>query len=93
MGTTTSLAVRSTDYVSNGTELMDIGHPLSEVDIHKRTANGGQELDSICRKPYDITLVRSRIFYAKPALTTQGFVQAGFKHIRALSMGPPPLNW
>jgi hypothetical protein len=37
---------------------------------------------SEARKPIDITLVRSRIFYAKPSLTAQGLVQPGYKHIR-----------
>lgn len=53
------------------------GIPLSELDYN---------LQSGVRKPAEITIVRSRIFYAKPATTAKGLVHAGFKHIRTLKV-------
>ena len=35
------------------------------------------------RRASDIIFVRSRIFYAKPAITAHGRVHIGFKHIRS----------
>ncbi|UKZ53736.1 hypothetical protein TrVGV298_007534 [Trichoderma virens] len=60
------------------------GIPLSELD----TKASDHTLKSQMRKPSDITIVRSRIFYAKPATTAKGLVQAGFKHIHALNRHP-----
>lgn len=54
------------------------GIPLSELD----TKTPDHTLKSQIRKPSDITIVRSRMFYAKPATTAKGLVHAGFKHIR-----------
>ncbi|KAL6800295.1 hypothetical protein J3E68DRAFT_269148 [Trichoderma sp. SZMC 28012] len=54
------------------------GIPLSELDAISLDQNSKPQI----RKPSDITIVRSRIFYAKPATTAKGLVQAGFKHIR-----------
>jgi telomerase reverse transcriptase len=56
-----------------------LGFPLSEVQFTRDEAAA-----TCARKLSDISLVRSRIFYAKPALTAKGLVQAGFKHIREL---------
>lgn len=58
------------------------GNPISETDIFSSGAVSGQQPRSEAQRPSDITLVRSRIFYAKPALTAKGLVQPGFKHIR-----------
>lgn len=60
------------------------GIPLSELD----TNSSDHKLKSQIRKPSDITIVRSRLFYAKPATTAKGLVQAGFKHIHALNRHP-----
>lgn len=54
------------------------GIPLSELDGGTSNLNSKTQP----RKPTEITLVRSRIFYAKPATTAKGLVHAGFKHIR-----------
>ncbi|KAM6484038.1 hypothetical protein HDV62DRAFT_311680 [Trichoderma sp. SZMC 28011] len=54
------------------------GIPISELDAISLDQNSKPQI----RKPSDITIVRSRIFYAKPATTAKGLVQAGFKHIR-----------
>ena len=62
---------------------MNPGAPLYDLDM-SRNAPCNREPESTCRKPSDITLVRSRTLYAKPALTARGFVQTGFKHIRML---------
>lgn len=60
------------------------GPPLYDVELN-RDAPAIRATDTPrCRKPSDITLVRSRIFYAKPTLTARGLVQAGFKHIRMI---------
>ncbi|PTB67108.1 hypothetical protein BBK36DRAFT_1088057, partial [Trichoderma citrinoviride] len=60
------------------------GVPLSEADA--MTPDDGPK--SQVRKPSEITLVRSRIFYAKPTTTAKGLVHAGFKHIHALNRYP-----
>ncbi|KAF7562172.1 hypothetical protein G7046_g1967 [Stylonectria norvegica] len=60
------------------------GTPLSETELP-----GSALLLPMCRKPADITLVRSRIFYAKPSLTAMGLVQPGFKHIHVLNRCSP----
>ncbi|KAL7935256.1 Telomerase ribonucleoprotein complex RNA binding domain-containing protein [Trichoderma chlorosporum] len=57
------------------------GIPLSELETKAPD-------HTLSRKLSDITLVRSRIFYAKPATTAKGLVQAGFKHIHALNRHP-----
>ncbi|KAH6608728.1 telomerase reverse transcriptase [Trichoderma cornu-damae] len=54
------------------------GIPLSELET--RTLHQTWKLQA--RMPTEITIVRSRIFYAKPATTAKGLVHAGFKHIR-----------
>jgi hypothetical protein len=56
--------------------------PLAELDLHGGSLSMAKESKGEARKPIDITLVRSRIFYAKPSLTAQGHVQPGYKHIR-----------
>ncbi|OTA01947.1 hypothetical protein A9Z42_0022850 [Trichoderma parareesei] len=60
------------------------GVPLSELD----TKTQDDVSKSRVRKPSEITLVRSRIFYAKPTTTAKGSVHAGFKHIHALNRYP-----
>ncbi|PON23951.1 telomerase reverse transcriptase [Trichoderma gamsii] len=57
------------------------GIPLSELDA----GTPNPSLKPQPRKPTEITLVRSRIFYAKPTTTAKGLVHAGFKHIRTCS--------
>ncbi|KAF5623318.1 telomerase reverse transcriptase [Fusarium sp. NRRL 52700] len=60
------------------------GVPLAELDLHEGSLSArGSKTEA--RKPIDITLVRSRIFYAKPSLTAQGHVQSGYKHIHVLN--------
>ncbi|KAL7960876.1 hypothetical protein V8C34DRAFT_312267 [Trichoderma compactum] len=60
------------------------GIPLSELDTSSQDHKSKPQI----RKPSGITIVRSRIFYAKPATTSKGLVQAGFKHIHALNRHP-----
>ncbi|KAF0638481.1 hypothetical protein FPSE5266_10706 [Fusarium pseudograminearum] len=66
------------------------GVPLAELDLPG--GNVSLNKGSVCevRKPTDITLVRSRIFYAKPSLRTNGLVQAGYKHIHVLNQHRRP---
>ncbi|KAJ4159075.1 Telomerase reverse transcriptase [Fusarium oxysporum] len=61
------------------------GVPLAELDLHGGGLSMTKGSKSEARKPIDITLVRSRIFYAKPSLTAQGLVQPGYKHIHVLN--------
>ncbi|KAJ3526128.1 hypothetical protein NM208_g11338 [Fusarium decemcellulare] len=61
------------------------GIPLSELDLPGGAVSLGKASANECRKSSDITLVRSRIFYAKPSLTARGLVQPGFKHIHVLN--------
>lgn len=55
---------------------------MSEIDLNGNPTIADKPSKPVCRKPLEITLVRSKIFYAKPTLTARGLVQAGFKHIR-----------
>ncbi|CAM1506740.1 Fc.00g063810.m01.CDS01 [Cosmosporella sp. VM-42] len=64
------------------------GNPLSELDLPGSALSMGRVVEDGGRKPGDITLMRSRIFYAKPALTAKGLVQPGFKHIHVLNRCP-----
>ncbi|QGI75914.1 unnamed protein product [Fusarium fujikuroi] len=61
------------------------GVPLAELDLHGGSLSMAEGSKSEARKPIDITLVRSRMFYAKPSLTAQGHVQPGYKHIHVLN--------
>lgn len=61
------------------------GIPLSELDLSGNASSLRKDGLPQCRKPAEITLVRSRIFYAKPSLTSRGLVQSGFKHIHVLN--------
>ncbi|OBS26806.1 hypothetical protein FPOA_00749 [Fusarium poae] len=61
------------------------GVPLAELDLPGGNVSLNKGLACVVRKPTDITLVRSRIFYAKPSLSTNGLVQAGYKHIHVLN--------
>ncbi|KHN99861.1 telomerase reverse transcriptase [Metarhizium album ARSEF 1941] len=56
------------------------GIPVSELELSGSRSNPNQP-----RKPSEITLIRSRIFYAKPALAARGRVQPGFKPIHVLN--------
>ncbi|KYK55586.1 telomerase reverse transcriptase [Drechmeria coniospora] len=58
------------------------GMPLAELDLSR---NRSSPAEITARKPSDITLVRSRIFYAKPTLTARGRVHFGYKHIHVLN--------
>lgn len=58
------------------------GVPLSELDLPGGAASLTKANSNELRKPADVTLVRSRIFYAKPSLTAKGTIQSGLKHIR-----------
>ncbi|KAI9171577.1 Telomerase reverse transcriptase [Paramyrothecium foliicola] len=60
------------------------GIPISELNPPGKESSG-QALQSAPRKPSAITLVRSRIFYAKPALNARGSIRNGFKHIHVLN--------
>ncbi|RSL70645.1 hypothetical protein CEP53_001789 [Fusarium sp. AF-6] len=64
------------------------GVPLSELDLPGGNVSLGNGSSNECRKPTDITLVRSRIFYAKPSLTSRGSIQPGYKHIHVLNRYP-----
>ncbi|KAF4948179.1 hypothetical protein FSARC_13818 [Fusarium sarcochroum] len=61
------------------------GVPLAELDLPGGSVSLSKGSTSEVRKPADITLVRSRIFYAKPSLTAKGLVQPGYKHIHVLN--------
>ncbi|RGP76336.1 telomerase reverse transcriptase [Fusarium sporotrichioides] len=61
------------------------GVPLAELDLPGGNVSLTKGSAYEVRKPTDITLVRSRIFYAKPSLTTNGFIQDGYKHIHVLN--------
>ncbi|KAL6357993.1 hypothetical protein LRP88_08172 [Fusarium phalaenopsidis] len=61
------------------------GVPLSELDLPGGNVSLANGSSGECRKPADITLVRSRIFYAKPSLTSRGSIQPGYKHIHVLN--------
>lgn len=56
--------------------------PLADLDLPGGNVSLAKGSACAVRKPADITLVRSRIFYSKPSLTTNGRIQAGYKHIR-----------
>ncbi|KND89489.1 Telomerase reverse transcriptase [Tolypocladium ophioglossoides CBS 100239] len=64
------------------------GLPLSELELSNNAPALGPNGRPTARKPSDITLVRSRIFYARPVLTARGRVRAGFKHIHVLNRCP-----
>ncbi|KAK2592858.1 Telomerase reverse transcriptase [Conoideocrella luteorostrata] len=59
------------------------GIPLSELDL-----TGKPRIPHEPRGLSDISLVRNRIFYAKPTLTARGRIQPGFKHIHVLNRCP-----
>ncbi|EXV02575.1 telomerase ribonucleoprotein complex - RNA binding domain protein [Metarhizium robertsii] len=56
------------------------GIPLSELQF-----GGNRSSSNEPRKSSDISLVRSRIFYARPVLTARGRVRHGFKSIHVLN--------
>lgn len=66
---------------------MKQGIPIFESEVMDRIQEQQLVERPEARRPSDITFVRSRIFYAKPALSAAGVFQPGFKHIRASS--PP----
>ncbi|QPC66784.1 hypothetical protein HYE67_009015 [Fusarium culmorum] len=66
------------------------GVPLAELDLPGGNVSLNKGSACEVRKPTDITLVRSRIFYAKPSLRTNGLVQAGYKHIHVLNQHRRP---
>ena len=51
-------------------------------------AEPGSSLQSTCNSPAAITLVRNRMFYARPALNAKGRVTFGLRHIREFVMPP-----
>ncbi|KAF5026551.1 hypothetical protein F66182_1340 [Fusarium sp. NRRL 66182] len=57
------------------------GVPLPELDLPGGNVSPAKGLTSERRKSADISLVRSRIFYAKPSLTAKGLIQPGYRHI------------
>ncbi|KAJ3493310.1 hypothetical protein NLG97_g4814 [Lecanicillium saksenae] len=63
------------------------GNPISELDygIDKKK---GQEASPSPRKISEITLVRSRIFYARPPMTSRGHIQPGYRHIHIFNRCP-----
>ncbi|PNY25820.1 Telomerase reverse transcriptase, partial [Tolypocladium capitatum] len=64
------------------------GLPLSELELSNGIPPLNPDGRPAARKPSDIMLVRSRIFYAKPALTARGRVHVGFRHIHVLNRCP-----
>ncbi|PHH87077.1 hypothetical protein CDD83_9338 [Cordyceps sp. RAO-2017] len=58
------------------------GRPLSALEPPESALARGRAPQRVARSLSDITLVRSRIFYAKPALSASGRVQSGYRHIR-----------
>ncbi|KAM0667452.1 hypothetical protein ACQRIU_003317 [Beauveria bassiana] len=63
------------------------GYPISELENgleNKRESESTQRL----RKISEITLVRSRMFYARPSLTSKGNIQAGYKRTHVLNRYP-----
>ncbi|UNI21054.1 RNA-directed DNA polymerase [Purpureocillium takamizusanense] len=61
------------------------GLPLSELDLSKPASALAAAAQTEAKRASDIIFVRSRIFYAKPAITAQGRVHIGFKHIHVLN--------
>lgn len=70
-------------YAIGGLANIEQGFPLSEVDLsHTINAPVAKVAGATSKGLSDITPVRSRIFYAKPAITAKGLIQPGYKHIR-----------
>ncbi|KAG5950238.1 hypothetical protein E4U53_005346 [Claviceps sorghi] len=60
-------------------------YQLSGLSLSELDARGNAQDSCTPRGLADIVLVRSRIFYGKPALTARGRVQHGYKHIHVLN--------
>ncbi|KAM3433002.1 hypothetical protein MY4824_006262 [Beauveria thailandica] len=63
------------------------GYPISELEYgldNKRESESTQRQ----RKISEITLVRNRMFYARPTLTSKGNIQAGYKRTHILNRYP-----
>lgn len=63
------------------TDTATTGNPISEVDVRSDKKPAGSGIN-IPRKPSEITLVKSRMFYARPPMTSKGHIQPGYRHIR-----------
>ena len=66
---------------STYTDTATTGNPISEVDVRSDKKPTGSDRDNL-RKPSEITLVKSRMFYARPPMTSKGHIQPGYRHIR-----------
>ncbi|OAA73491.1 Telomerase ribonucleoprotein complex - RNA-binding domain protein [Cordyceps fumosorosea ARSEF 2679] len=63
------------------------GTPISELE-HGLKRDDGSKIAQLPRKVSEITIVRSRMFYARPALTSRGRIRAGYRHIHVLNRCP-----
>ncbi|KAJ6790258.1 hypothetical protein PWT90_09861 [Aphanocladium album] len=63
------------------------GHPISELEYGAEKKKSPKD-PLPPRKISEITLVRSRIFYARPPMTSRGHIQPGYRHIHILNRCP-----
>ncbi|EGX91766.1 telomerase reverse transcriptase, putative [Cordyceps militaris CM01] len=56
-------------------------YQISELE-HGLEMKKGPEKGICARKLSEISLVRSRVFYARPPMTSRGHIEAGYRHIR-----------
>ncbi|KAI1756676.1 hypothetical protein F4782DRAFT_277501 [Xylaria castorea] len=61
------------------------GRTLSSVPLYVSVSS---KETSIVRTSSELVFIRSRMFYAKPALNTRGQVQFGLRHIHVLNRSP-----
>jgi len=57
-------------------------HDVRRLDVRKPRGHEPDAPSKPMRSPSDITFVRSRMFYARAALTGRGAVDTGLHHIR-----------
>lgn len=57
------------------------GNPISDLEYGVEGKKDATSTEKF-RKPSEITLMRSRMFYARPPMTSKGHIQPGFRHIR-----------
>ena len=65
-------------------QLTRTGLPLSELEVNGVATREHVISETEPRRLSEITLVRNRLFYARPSLTAKGRIRMGLKHIRML---------